>query len=84
MRAGTNNLRTAADLVNEGEPEELERIFWEYGEERQSRRIVRALVERRKVSGLASVRQTMRPARPGKAVSAARIMASPRRRLRSV
>lgn len=49
MRMNPTAGRTAADLVNEGEPEELERIFWEYGEERQSRRIVRALVERRKV-----------------------------------
>lgn len=47
MRMNTGGGRTAADLVNEDEPAELERILWEYGEERQSRRIVRALVQRR-------------------------------------
>jgi 16S rRNA (cytosine1402-N4)-methyltransferase len=47
MRMNTLAGRTAAEVVNEDAPEELERILWEYGEERQSRRIVRALVQRR-------------------------------------
>lgn len=38
---------SAADLVNEAEPAELARIFWIYGEERQSRRIAAALARRR-------------------------------------
>lgn len=47
MRMNATDGRTAADLVNEADSSELERILWEYGEERQSRRIVRALVQRR-------------------------------------
>jgi len=38
---------SAADLVNTAEPAELARIFWIYGEERQSRRIAAALARRR-------------------------------------
>jgi len=38
---------TAADLVNTEPPAELARIFWIYGEERQSRRIASAIVRRR-------------------------------------
>jgi 16S rRNA (cytosine1402-N4)-methyltransferase len=38
---------SAADVVNESEPAELARLFWVYGEERQSRRIAAALVRRR-------------------------------------
>jgi 16S rRNA (cytosine1402-N4)-methyltransferase len=39
---------SAADLVNERDEEELADIFWRYGEERRSRRVARAIVERRK------------------------------------
>jgi len=46
MRMSTTGL-SAADLVNEGEPAELARIFHVYGEERQARRVVNALVRRR-------------------------------------
>ena len=42
-RSGTS----AADLVNEADQTELARIFYVYGEERQSRRIAAALVRRR-------------------------------------
>jgi 16S rRNA (cytosine1402-N4)-methyltransferase len=38
---------TAADLVNGADEQELARIFWEFGEERQSRRFARAIVEHR-------------------------------------
>ncbi|MEZ0389712.1 MAG: 16S rRNA (cytosine(1402)-N(4))-methyltransferase RsmH [Verrucomicrobium sp.] len=69
MRMNACEGPTAADLVNEGEVSELERILWEYGEERQSRRIVRALVERRQVrpftttSDLASAIEAVVPRR---------------------
>lgn len=46
MRMGSDG-PTAADLVNEEDEAELARVFWVYGEERQSRRIARALVRRR-------------------------------------
>lgn len=38
---------TAADLVNEAEPAEIARILYVYGEERESRRIARAIARRR-------------------------------------
>ena len=53
MRDGPLDMRmsragiSAADLVNSSEQAELARIFWVYGEERQSRRIAAALVRRR-------------------------------------
>ncbi|MFD1190339.1 16S rRNA (cytosine(1402)-N(4))-methyltransferase RsmH [Phenylobacterium conjunctum] len=46
MRMGADG-PTAADLVNTAEPAELARIFWVYGEERQSRRIAAAIARRR-------------------------------------
>ena len=46
MRMGADG-PSAADLVNTLEPAELARIFFVYGEERQSRRIAAALVRRR-------------------------------------
>jgi 16S rRNA (cytosine1402-N4)-methyltransferase len=46
MRMGADG-PSAADLVNEAEAAELARIFFVYGEERQSRRIAAALVRRR-------------------------------------
>ena len=46
MRMSADGL-SAAELVNEAEPGELVRIFRLYGEERQARRVVGALVRRR-------------------------------------
>lgn len=46
MRMGEGEL-TAADLVNESSEGDLERIFREYGEERQARRIARAIARAR-------------------------------------
>ncbi len=46
MRMSSEGL-SAAELVNEGDPRELLRIFRVYGEERQARRVVGALVRRR-------------------------------------
>ena len=56
MRDGPLDMRmgavgsTAADLVNTLEAEELARIIFVYGEERQSRRIARAIVRRRETT----------------------------------
>lgn len=53
MRDGPLDMRmsgegeTAADLVNTSEPSALSRMFWLYGEERESRRIAAAIVRRR-------------------------------------
>ncbi|PZQ64744.1 MAG: 16S rRNA (cytosine(1402)-N(4))-methyltransferase [Phenylobacterium zucineum] len=46
MRMGSDG-PTAADLVNTAEPEELARILYVYGEERESRRVARAIAKRR-------------------------------------
>ena len=46
MRMGGDG-PTAADLVNNAEQEELARIIFVYGEERESRRVARAIVRRR-------------------------------------
>jgi 16S rRNA (cytosine1402-N4)-methyltransferase len=47
MRMNTGAPLTAADVVNTYPQEELERIFFEYGEEPQARRIARAIVNDR-------------------------------------
>jgi len=48
MRFSTDNGVTAADILNKYRASELEKIFFEYGEESQTRRIVKAIVEYRK------------------------------------
>jgi 16S rRNA (cytosine1402-N4)-methyltransferase len=40
--------RSAGDLVNETDEDELTDIIWRYGEERKSRRVARAIVEARR------------------------------------
>lgn len=47
MRMDTNNGRTAADIVNGMEEENLANLIYQYGEERLSRRIAKRIVERR-------------------------------------
>ena len=47
MRMDRSKGATAADLVNEFPESELSRIFYEYGGEREARRVARALVARR-------------------------------------
>ena len=48
MRMDQHQARSAAEIVNGETEQELARIFWELGEERQSRRFARAIVEQRK------------------------------------
>lgn len=47
MRMDQRQRLNAAELVNEGSEQELARIFWEYGDERQSRRFAREIVIQR-------------------------------------
>jgi len=47
MRFGPTMLKTAADLVNELSERELADLLYQYGEERDSRRIARAIVKAR-------------------------------------
>lgn len=47
MRMDRNQSLTAADIINEWKEVELAKIFFEYGEERLSRRIARQIIENR-------------------------------------
>jgi 16S rRNA (cytosine1402-N4)-methyltransferase len=47
MRMDTRQALTAADLVNQASAEELAKIFWELGGERDARRFARAIVKDR-------------------------------------
>jgi len=47
MRFGPSMLKTAADLVNESSERELADLLYRYGEERESRKIARAIVKAR-------------------------------------
>jgi 16S rRNA (cytosine1402-N4)-methyltransferase len=47
MRMDDRQTLTAADLVNGEDAEELAKIFWEYGDERDSRRFAKAIVHDR-------------------------------------
>ena len=47
MRMDTRQPLTAADLVNSASAEELAKIFWEFGDERDSRRFAQAIVQDR-------------------------------------
>ncbi len=49
MRMDCETGKTAAHILNFSEGEELEKIFFRYGEIPQSRRLVRAIIERRKI-----------------------------------
>jgi 16S rRNA (cytosine1402-N4)-methyltransferase len=49
--------RTAADLVNRESESDLARIFWKFGEEKQSRRLAKAIVEQRSVKPFTTTRQ---------------------------
>ena len=51
MRMGASGDLTAEEIVNEWPEEELARILYEFGEERRSRRIARAICARRPVHG---------------------------------
>jgi 16S rRNA (cytosine1402-N4)-methyltransferase len=54
MRLDPTSGETAADLVNRLSEASLADVFWEYGEERFSRRIARKIVEQRKTKPLAT------------------------------
>ena len=57
MRMDTRHGPTAADLVNGAGAEELARIFWELGDERDSRRFARAIVQDRVAFPVRTTRQ---------------------------
>jgi 16S rRNA (cytosine1402-N4)-methyltransferase len=57
MRMDTRQPVTAATLLNTESAEEIARIFWEYGDERDSRRFARAIVHDRETRLFTSTRQ---------------------------
>jgi 16S rRNA (cytosine1402-N4)-methyltransferase len=57
MRMDQRQTLTAADLINRERPEELARIFWEWGDERESRRIARAIERDRQLRPFQTTRQ---------------------------
>jgi len=57
MRMDRRKSITAESLVNETDGQELARIFWEYGGERDSRRIARAIVRAREQRRIETTRQ---------------------------
>jgi 16S rRNA (cytosine1402-N4)-methyltransferase len=57
MRMDTRQPLRAADLVNELSAEELSKIFWELGGEREARRFARAIVHDREQRRFESTRQ---------------------------
>lgn len=71
--------RSASDLVRDEDRDELERIFWEYGEEPMAGKIARLIVEKRKgapidtTDGLRSLVHAAVPRRPGKIDPATRV-----------
>jgi 16S rRNA (cytosine1402-N4)-methyltransferase len=50
MRFSPDQDQTASDWVNDSSEEDLANVIWQYGEERQSRRIARAIVQRRPIA----------------------------------
>ena len=57
MRMDQRQELTAAKLVNEASVEELARIFWEYGDESESRRIARAIERDRQLRPFETTQQ---------------------------
>jgi 16S rRNA (cytosine1402-N4)-methyltransferase len=57
MRMDTRQRFSAADLVNTASAEELARILWEFGGERESRRFARAIVRDREAKPFSTTRQ---------------------------
>ena len=57
MRMDSRQTLTAADLVNNTGAEELAKIFWEFGGERDSRRFAKAIVHDRELRPFKTTRQ---------------------------
>jgi 16S rRNA (cytosine1402-N4)-methyltransferase len=57
MRMNQDDPVTAGDLINREGEFELAKIFWEFGEERQSRRFAKAIVERRKAKPFTTTKE---------------------------
>ena len=81
MRMDRSRPPTAADLLAHVDEEELANVIFQYGEERYSRRIARAIVQAREVAPIATTGQLARIVR--RAIPVAATSGSIRRRGRS-
>ncbi len=57
MRMDGSQGKTAADIVNEWPASELEKIFWEYSQERFSKRFAQAIITARAVKRITTTKQ---------------------------
>lgn len=57
MRMDRNIDNRASDIINTASQKELERIIYQYGEDRQARRLAKAIVESRNESAVTSTQQ---------------------------
>ncbi len=64
MRMNTRAGRTAADILQEADEQELTRIFTLYGELRQARRMAQAIVKRRQQKAIATTGDLMEVVKP--------------------
>ena len=66
MRMDPDHPLTAATIVNHWSEQELSTLFWDYGEERFSRRIARAIVQSRPLHTTQALGDVIRRSVPGK------------------
>ncbi len=64
MRMDPSSELTAEEIINSYAEKELERIFWEYGEEKQSRRAAAAIVQARKKKAIRTTDQLIEIVKP--------------------
>ena len=64
MRMDTRSGETAEQVVNQADEEELANLIYEFGEERRSRRIARAIVRARPISTTAEFARVVSAAAP--------------------
>lgn len=65
MRMDRRSGRSAYDVVNGTDEQELARVLWEYGEERRSRQIARAIVRQRPVETTTQLARIVESLIPG-------------------
>ncbi len=64
MRMGTGADRSAADVVNNYSPEDLQKVFGEYGEVRNARSLALAVAEAREQSPIATIQDLLQVVKP--------------------
>ena len=74
MRMDREDRLSAYDVVNEYSPQELKRVLWQYGEEKNAGRIVNRIIENRPIKTTLELVEVIKSALPAK-VLASRIYA---------